>query len=40
MKNISNLKDAKIVNFKTVEDERGNLRVVFPEDYHEEEHPP
>lgn len=35
MKNISNLKDAKIVNFKTVEDKRGNLiEVNFDRDLH------
>jgi dTDP-4-dehydrorhamnose 3,5-epimerase-like enzyme len=35
MKNISNLKDAKIVNFKVVEDKRGNLiEVNFDRDLH------
>ena len=35
MKNISNLKDTKIVNFKTVEDKRGNLiEVNFDRDLH------
>ena len=35
MKNISNLKDAEIVSFKTVEDKRGNLiEVNFDRDLH------
>lgn len=36
--------EVKFLNYSTeanlVEDENGKLRIVFPEDYHEEEHPP
>jgi len=36
--------EVRFLNYSTeanlVEDEKGKLRIVFPEDYNEEEHPP